>query len=977
MNSESKADAPKFEHDAFISYRRSDGTRAARWLRRVLLSYRLPKTLQTNPPKKLEVYLDTVYEKATEDFFENNIKPALEASRYLIVIASPDAQNSRADGSPNWVEREIDVFQRTPQRLNVMVARTTGDLEGPMPSNLRQLFPNIEIVSLRNLSLLRFLIWPRLWRLRDESLKIVAPLFEVAAKDMPVIRQEERNRRLKTTWLVSVFSLLLVAVMATLAAWAYLEYRAAEKSRRNAESRAYSAQALRAAETDPAEALRLAINAGELGENPDSEAALRSAIRVSHLEAVLFHNDGTTDADFASSQVVTVGNDGLMRYWSATTGRPSQAIRVFASGKRAHGIAVSSDAKWAAVRGDSNKVVVWDVASKRELHRFDTFDGIVHVGFSPDGAEVIAVHGASVTRRRTKDGGGLQGVGGTVLRHATINPDGTLLAAASHDGHRVQLYDKTGRMVRILETGGSTRLVAFSADGKWLAAVSDGNAPGFKIWNIADPKNAVEYDRLRLDVTDVHVECALFFPSSLHLVMGSSDGVVRIWKEEHGEWKLVNSLRGHTGPVSDVTVSRAENIVASAGAGTDRTVRVWIQKPGGLFSSESWTALSVARGHRGPVTKVRLSDDGRRMVTVGREEGRAMLWNTDPNHEAATVGPLFRKVNQVVLNANGSRVALLAEHAPYLYSVIDHKLSEIGSREMFGMASYNRVDLSPDGNSLLVAGPEDETAIYDVATGKQRIALHGHAGRVASAKYDRSGKRIVTAGDDDKTLRVWDEAGIPLASMPTGAKAVDKAILSSDGRYVVSTGSDQPARVWSTDGHFVVALGQAESHDACFSADGTALWTMRYHTARVWRTKDWQLHDEVSSYFGVPSLGRLLGEDYVLFGDQEGSVELVAPNKRRTTLRHKRKVTAAALSPDHSRLVTGDVLGDVVVWDTNTGQVASNIGDHTDEVTDIAFSGDGRFFATASNDGTARLYALRVSDLVTLARSRLPMNSDP
>jgi WD40 repeat protein len=293
---------------------------------------------------------------------------------------------------------------------------------------------------------------------------------------------------------------------------------------------------------------------------------------------------------------------------------------------------------------------------------------------------------------------------------------------------------------------------------------------------------------------------------------------------------------------------------------------------------------------------------------------------------------------------------------------------------MFGMASYNKVDLSPDGNSLVVAG--DEAAIYDVATGKQRIALHGHAGTVASAKYDRSGKRIVTAGDDDKTLRVWDAAsGVSLASMPNGGE-VWEATFSSDGSYVVSAGHKQPARIWSTDGHFVVALGR-ELYDAGFSGDGTGLWAIDGHTVRVWRTKDWQLHREVSSYFEVPDLVKVLGEDYVLFGDQEGSVELVAPNKRRTFLRHKGKVTAAALSPDHSRLVTGDVLGDVVVWDTNTGQVASNIGDHTAEVTDIAFSGDGRFFATASKDGTARLYALRVSDLVTLARSRLPKGSNP
>jgi hypothetical protein len=65
--------------------------------------------------------------------------------------------------------------------------------------------------------------------------------------------------------------------------------------RRNAESREYSARSLLTVERDPAEALRLAIRTGELGDNPDSEAALRRAIRASHLKVVLSHEGGTTE----------------------------------------------------------------------------------------------------------------------------------------------------------------------------------------------------------------------------------------------------------------------------------------------------------------------------------------------------------------------------------------------------------------------------------------------------------------------------------------------------------------------------------------------------------------------------------------------------------------------------------------------------------------------------------------------------------
>ena len=236
MASSSPQPSP-FEYDAFISYRRSDGRFAARWLRNALLSYRLPRQLQADPSRKLSVYLDTSFERATEDFFENNIKPALLRSRWLIVIATPNALNPRPDGTPNWVEREIDVFSKTPHSQNILIATTNPNLSGPLPAKLHERFPNTEIVNLRDCSLARFLVWPRWWRLREELIKIVAPLFDVGVADMPVLRQEERSRRLKLAWSVAFVSLLLLSVMTVLAGWAYREYHLAEENRK-AEHRA-------------------------------------------------------------------------------------------------------------------------------------------------------------------------------------------------------------------------------------------------------------------------------------------------------------------------------------------------------------------------------------------------------------------------------------------------------------------------------------------------------------------------------------------------------------------------------------------------------------------------------------------------------------------------------------------------------------------------------------------------------------------
>ena len=82
---------PEFYYDAFISYRRSDGIAVARWLRRALESFRVPRSMRNGYDRRLRIYIDTAYERGTSDFYENNIRPALLASRFLLIVATPNA----------------------------------------------------------------------------------------------------------------------------------------------------------------------------------------------------------------------------------------------------------------------------------------------------------------------------------------------------------------------------------------------------------------------------------------------------------------------------------------------------------------------------------------------------------------------------------------------------------------------------------------------------------------------------------------------------------------------------------------------------------------------------------------------------------------------------------------------------------------------------------------------------------------------
>ena len=105
----------------------------------------------------------------------------------------------RPDGADDWIEREVRDFFEGPNGRNVIAVRGAGEFELPLPADLRQRFPNIEIIDLRGASRIWFLNPTRAARLASEKLKLVAPLLGIPPEEMPRLRQEEEKRQ-ALTW---------------------------------------------------------------------------------------------------------------------------------------------------------------------------------------------------------------------------------------------------------------------------------------------------------------------------------------------------------------------------------------------------------------------------------------------------------------------------------------------------------------------------------------------------------------------------------------------------------------------------------------------------------------------------------------------------------------------------------------------------------------------------------------------------------
>jgi WD40 repeat protein len=503
---------------------------------------------------------------------------------------------------------------------------------------------------------------------------------------------------------------------------------------------------------------------------------------------------------------------------------------------------------------------------------------LLHIGFSPDGNDFIAMTKSGIDIYRMgnlKEDPYLSIDHRSYLRRyyasaeaATSSPDGSIFVIGS--GTVVTLWGKTDTETPSFEYDGSETLgkneyyygttsVAISPNGELLAQGGGDNV--IRIWTIPQNSQAQQgalLGKLTLGYQQYRpskewITCLSFSPDGNLLAAGSSLGQISLWRMSDGS--LAGTIPGHSQAVNSLAFSPDGSLLASGS--WDGTVRLWggqdgssrmtlsantggissvVFSPDGRFLAAGsydhaaylWqvdpgSLVEILQGHTKAVTQLAFSPDGRTLAT-GSVDTTVKFWNIADGSITAELNGFLTDVQSLDFSPDDKVLAAgLGNGDIHLFQMADGSTAAILRGHS---ASVNSVAFSPDGMHLASGSSDSSVRIWNPSDGKSENILLGHLDSVRSVTYSPDGV-LLASGSNDGTVRIWNAEDGTLAKSLLGRGEIRSVAFSPDGRLLAAGGSDANIILWNVaDGSLAQTLTVGETwgiYSLAFSPDGKGL----------------------------------------------------------------------------------------------------------------------------------------------------------
>jgi WD40 repeat protein len=400
------------------------------------------------------------------------------------------------------------------------------------------------------------------------------------------------------------------------------------------------------------------------------------------------------------------------------------------------------------------------------------------------------------------------------------------------------------------------------------------------------------------------------------------------------------AAEGHRGEVTRASFTPDGEFVVATGA--DNTAQVLRLSDGQV--------VAQLRGHTKPLRSAAFSPNGKFVVTAS-DDKTARLWDWRENrmilelpHPDAVSGARFSPDGAAIITTSDDNAARVWDVKTRQRLAPPLVLYGIVAKEYHGSKTVEINPFSPDGRHVFFVpleavenqpgGAEDEEKL----PGK-RINVIPTKGR--ESVWDVSTGRVLPGLENlthllSADINVEHNLMVAYLKHPKGNGPTELWDLSSGRRFAVIPGADVNGVALSPDGKFVVTANSD-------------------NTARVWEVPENRESGGALKSGGVNESGSAGKNDSDV--DSKDDSEAQVLDKPRWVLSgHRGSVQSAAFSPDGRFILTASDDRTARVWDVKTGREVSVLRGHRRGVQSAAFSPNGSLMVTAGDDGVARVW---------------------
>lgn len=585
------------------------------------------------------------------------------------------------------------------------------------------------------------------------------------------------------------------------------------------------------------------------------------------------------------------------------------------------------------------------------------------------------------------------------MRCAVFRPDGRYIVSGSAGGELTLWHypsaDAAPRKVEAVAFTAAPGMVydaVFSPDGAILATVSGEN---IRIWDFSNPEEPRELNPLTRagKKTGADVRALAFSFDGKTLAAGAEDDSIRLWDFSDPESPRNLEFKGtHGGTVYTVAFSPDGRYLASGSE--DKTIRIWE-----LARPDSVDPLKVLMGHRNSVSSVTFSPDGRTLASGARETS-ILIWDVSNPTTATELARIddshAESVARVAFNADGTILASASwDRSIGLWDLSDPAAPKRRSRFEGHLSYIYAANFSADGLTLLSASEDSTVRLWDLSLPDSLARSTGHTEFVNSIAVSSDGE-ILASGGRDNTARLWalSPSGAPreLSVLREHGDFVYAVAISPDGKILATGSRDTNIRLFDIEDPSAARLVSTMKGDesgvaghsswvlaVAFGPGGKTLASGSFdETLRVWDladpakprlsegAKDFENFDDLVSTVAFSRSGRTLAA-----GSYDKTFRIYdfgnpgAPRELLSLKGDWPQVSSVSFSPDGALLATGLADGTVRFWnisDRSSPREVAQLKKHGGPVTSVTFSPDGNLLASASADQTIRLWDLAEPD---------------